>query len=541
MTTVRRASFVFAVAAVIASSPLAQSQAKLAPEWIGGYSLDGTWTQVRMHVAEAQSAKVDVPSLGITAQPVSEFKRQSSAVSFRVSGGSAELSFQGQFDKDAIEGTVVSGERRGRFQLWPSISMDRPSLGQYVGAYEWGPDHFVYIQFWDELGKDQLGVFDESGEIRALYPMEKDKFVVGSGIAIPIPVEARIRFQRNAQGAVASLSWEPVGKEMRTAQRVEPYSQRDVVFHNGEIRLAGTLMLPKNPGKHPAMILVHGSGPEDRNSLLPFILFAARHGIALLAYDKRGVGGSSGDWRSSSFSELADDALAALEFLQSRADIDPRQIGVFGVSQGGWIGPLAATRSKEVAFVISVSGAAVSPAEETLDYMQSELRVNDVPPNEIEEAVSLTRLAYTYAQTGDGWDRYVAAREKLADRAWLPYIGVPPTHDDPQWALMRLTYFYDPLPALNKLHCPSLALFGGRDLNVLAEKNKPKWESARRAAGNRDSTVLTFPAANHVLVEARSGSAEEFPSLQHFVPEYRTTLLTWLSRHVAGFHLESAR
>ena len=530
----------FTVVAFIAASRLAPSQTKLAPEWIGGYSLNGNWTQLQMHMADdrtAQPATIDVPSLEIRSQPVSGFRRQSSTVSFRLPLAATQLDFEGRLDGDVIEGTVVSGEGRGRFQLLRSALLDHASLAQYVGAYQWDPDHLVYIQFWDELGKDQLGAFDESGQVRALYPMDNDKFFAGSGIAFPVPAEARIVFDRGAHGSVTSLRWAPVGKEARTAQRLDPYSQSDVAFQNGDIRLSGTLTLPKGAGKHPAMILVHGSGPEDRNALLPFVLFAARHGVALLAYDKRGVGGSSGDWRQASFDELANDAVAGVAFLKSRADIDAKQIGVFGVSQGGWIGPLVASHSKDIAFVISVSGAAVTPAEETLDYMQSELRINEVPANEIEEAVSLTKMAYNYAQANEGWDGYLSARERLANRAWLPYIGVPTARDDPQWTSMRLTYFYDPAPALKKLRCPTLALFGGLDLNVLPEKNKAKWESALTEAGNRDHALLILPKGNHVMMEAKTGSTEEFPSLQQFVPDYRTTLLAWMSRHITGFRL----
>lgn len=526
------------VALLVATTPTARTQTKLAPEWIGGYSLDDNWTVLRMHVAHGASglsATIDVPSLGLTTQPVTNLRDQSSTIRFRISLASAQLIFEGRIRTDAIEGTLLSGERRGKFQLLRSAAVDHTSLEQYVGAYEWSADHFIYVQFWDELGKDTLGAFDESGETRALYPMGDDVFFAGSGLSFPVPLEARIAFHRNAHGVVTSLSCEPPGKVARIAQRVKLYSQDEVVFRNDDVTLAGTLMLPNGSGKHPAMILVHGSGPEDRNAILPFILFVVRHGVALLAYDKRGVGGSAGDWRKSSFNDLAGDALAALAFLKSRSEIDPQQIGAFGVSQGGWIGPLVASRSKDIAFVISVSGAGVTPAEETLDYMQSELRANDVPPNEIAEAVSLTKLAYNYARTGMEWDQYSLAREKLKDRAWLPYIGLPATREDSQWAFMGLTYFYDPIPALKNVRCPTLALFGGLDLNVLAEKNRAKWESALREAGNQDYTLLILPKGNHVLMEARNGSTEEFPSLQKFLPDYFTTLLTWMSQRIKGF------
>jgi pimeloyl-ACP methyl ester carboxylesterase len=525
------------LALLAANPPISGAQGDLARKWIGGYTLNNNWTLLRMHITADGSglaATIDVPSMELMAQPVRDTRRESSVISFRLPLASAQLNFEGHVADDCIDGAVGSGERRGRFQLMRVAALERASLARYQGTYEWGPNHFIYVQFWDELGKDQLGAFDESGQVRSLYPMGDDKFFIGPGLAFPVPLEARIAFHRSAQGAVASLSWARPDEPARVAERVAQYSQQDVTFQNGDVRLAGTLLIPNTPGKHPAMILVHGSGSEDRNTLLPFVLFLVRHGMALLAYDKRGVGGSTGNWRNSPLSDLADDAVAGLQFLESRREIDPKQVGVFGVSQGGWIGPLVASRSTGVAFVISVSGAGVTPGEETLDYMQSELRSNEVPQNEIAEAVSLIKLCYHYAQTGEGWDEYSAARKGLEKRAWLPYIGAPATRDDPQWVFMRLNFFYDPTPALKNLHCPALALFGGLDQNVLPDKNKAKWEAALQAGGNRDHTLLVLAKGNHVLMEAKVGSTEEFPLLQRFVPEYFTTVLNWLSRRIRG-------
>jgi alpha-beta hydrolase superfamily lysophospholipase len=107
-------------------------------------------------------------------------------------------------------------------------------------------------------------------------------------------------------------------------------------------------------GKHPAVILVHGSGAENRAYVLPFARFLVRRGAAVLGYDKRGVGGSTGDWKTASFEDLADDVVAAFEYLKSRRDIDPAQIGLLGVSQAGWVMPLAAVRAKNVAFLNSI-------------------------------------------------------------------------------------------------------------------------------------------------------------------------------------------
>src|SRR5215467_6836475 len=108
------------------------------------------------------------------------------------------------------------------------VPMDRKTLSEFVGAYQWAEDHFIYIRFWDELGKDQLGAFDESGMVRALFPLGNDTFFVGAGLASPTPVEAHVRFGRNQNGTIKSLSWQSEGVAERIANRAEIYTEETV-------------------------------------------------------------------------------------------------------------------------------------------------------------------------------------------------------------------------------------------------------------------------------------------------------------------------
>lgn len=223
--------------------------------------------------------------------------------------------------------------------------VDEKALREYAGVYRSGPNAFVYLQMWSEFtGKNQLVAFDESGEVRTLYPTDHDRFFVGPGAAVPSAIESRIEFQRDGAGKVASLTWLRDSSSPRIARRVEIEKREDVSFENGRIHLAGTLISPNAAGKRPGIILVHASGAEDREYLLPFARFLIRHGVAVLGYDKRGVGGSTGDWQTASFDDLARDVVAAFQYLKTRSDIDPSQIGLLGVSQAGWVMPLAAVR-----------------------------------------------------------------------------------------------------------------------------------------------------------------------------------------------------
>jgi len=417
--------------------------------------------------------------------------------------------------------------------------IDAKTLREYAGVYRWGPNNFLYLQTWDEFsgfGKPrQLVAFDESGEVRTLYPTDHDQFISGPGMAVSTPVESRITFQRDRRGNITTLTWQRDASRIRLARRVETEKREDVRFSNGDVQLAGTLASPTKSGKHPAIVLVHGSGAEDREYMLPWAHFLIRHGIAVLGYDKRGVGESTGDWNTASFEDLAGDVVAAFEYLKTRRDIDPKQIGLLGISQAGWIMPRAAVRAKDVAFLISISGAGVTPAETTLDQARNEMTMGGTPPQVVENIIAILKLEYEYAKTGQGWEEYAAAREKMAARMGTPPDTIPGTPDHPYFQFIRRLYFYDPIPTLRELKVPTLALWGELDNNILAEKNKKAWEKALKEGGNNDYTLTILPKANHSQWEAKVGSNAEAKSLQRFVAAYFTTINNWLASRVRGF------
>jgi uncharacterized protein len=416
-------------------------------------------------------------------------------------------------------------------------AVDEKILREYAGAYQWEQGAFLYLQMWSEFtGTNQLVAFDESGQVRTLYPTDRDRFFTGPGAAVQAAIESRIEFQRDGAGKITSLTWRRDGAAPRIARRVEIEKREDVRFSSGDIQLAGTLISPNTDGKHPAIILVHASGPEDREYILPFARFLIRYGMAVLGYDKRGVGGSTGDWNTASFDDLASDAAAAFEYLKTRSDVDRTQIGLLGWSQAGWIMPLAAVRAKDIAFLISVSGAGVPAVETTIDHAQNEMTARGMRPQVIEQIVGLMKLQYQFARTGQGWDEYTATREKIAARlGGKPPETFPGTPDHPYWQFIRRLYFSEPAPTLRQLKMPTLALFGELDNNIVAEKNKAAWEAALKAGGNRDYTLRILPKANHLQLEAKVGSNAEMASLQRFVPAYFTTIQDWLAKRIRGF------
>jgi pimeloyl-ACP methyl ester carboxylesterase len=212
------------------------------------------------------------------------------------------------------------------------------------------------------------------------------------------------------------------------------------------------------------------------------------------------------------------------------------------VSQAGWVMPLAAVRTKDIAFLISISGAGVPGAETTIDQARNEMTASGMPPQVVEQIVGLMKLQNQFARTGQGWDEYAATREKLVARAkaagaqWPPPDLFPGTPDHPYWQFIRRLYFYDPASTLRRLQVPTLAIWGELDNNIVADKNKLAWDTALKGTGNRDYTLIVLPKANHDMLEAKTGSNAEMKSLQRFVPSYFTTIEGWLAKRIDGFH-----
>src|SRR3989441_11506471 len=177
----------------------------------------------------------------------------------------------------------------------------------------------------------------------------------------------------------------------RVAAKPATFKQEEVSFRNGDVTLSGTLLLPSTKGPHPAVVFLDGAGSESRYGVLFLAEYFTRYGIAALIYDKRGVGKSTGDWKRSDFRDLAGDAIAGIRLLQKSNEINPKQIGLYGHSQGGMIAPLIASRSKDVAFIISGAGSAVPVYESEINSLTNQVRAKGISGNELAEATEFIR------------------------------------------------------------------------------------------------------------------------------------------------------
>lgn len=331
-----------------------------------------------------------------------------------------------------------------------------------------------------------------------------------------------------------------------TGQTTPPASaashQESLRITNGPVTLAATLVLPRGAGRHPAIVVLHGSGPETRSTLVETAEWFAGQGLVALIYDKRGAGSSTGNWQLASYSVLASDALAGVELLRRRPEVDTAAIGVWGPSEGGWVAPLAAARSSAVKFVILKSAIGVTPERQMTFAWTNQLRAAGTPDSTIAAINAARRAIWAYARTGTG---EAAARASLVRAQRMPgyptdpeqaglVAAVPPAAmlNDSSLAtkmfFVRTTSRFDPGPVLAQVHVPTLAIFGEGDTDTPVRKSASAMRAAFARSGNRDLTIVMIPGADHYLDRPTSNGQ---PAM---APEYYAAMHQWLHTHVKG-------
>lgn len=317
-----------------------------------------------------------------------------------------------------------------------------------------------------------------------------------------------------------------------------PYEARDVRFESvaDGVTLAGTLTLPPGDGPFPAVALISGSGPQDRDETVfghkPFLVLAdalTRRGVAVLRYDDRGVGGSTGDIATAVTSDFADDAEGAVRYLASRPEVAAGRIGLVGHSEGAVVAPIVANRSGEVDYLVLLAGTGVDGRELLVMQLIAINRAMGVSEAITEQRSRLQReLLGLVAETPDDSAAASSAREILAG------AGVTGEAADVQvrallspW--MRYFLTYDPLPELRALKVPVLALWGGKDTQVPPDGNLGPVEEALAEGGNPDATVEVLPGLNHLFQTAGTGAPAEYAGIEEtMAPVALETVGDWI-------------
>lgn len=335
-----------------------------------------------------------------------------------------------------------------------------------------------------------------------------------------------------------------------------PYTEEEVTFKNGDVTLAGTLTLPPGAGPHPAVVLITGSGPQNRDEeIVGFKIFRVmadhltRVGIAVLRYDDRGVGGSTGDVNQSTLVDFAADVAAAIELLKDRSDVSPTQIGLIGHSEGGVVAPMVASGSNDVAFVVLIAGTGVPGDQLLTAQLEAILQAEGATEEDIERQLSIQGQSLDAVRMDAGWtelETAIRAEVKAsiemlpeAERASITDVDtVVDNATQQQLTTLQSPWFrsfleHDPAPVLEELATPVLAILGERDVQVPWKLNSPAIKTALENGGNEDFNIEVLPEANHLFQAAVTGSISEYATLdKRFVPGFLETIADWIVARV---------
>ena len=565
------------------SAPSVPQKAPTGPQgiegtWVGTLQAGDAALHLVLHLSKAPggSLKAALDSLdqGVYGIEASSVKQSPGAVSFDLA--SVNASYEGEVSTDhrIIEGTWSQGGASlplifHRQTL--SVSAKKPpsavasSEGTWQGALESNGMRFrLQLHVSHDTQGNLVAALDSIDQGINGFPATNVS-QKGSAVHFDLPAvggsyEGTLNAPKNAMSGTwtqgdntAALSFARSDQilELRRPQTpAKPYPYREIEFSfpNAKvgISLGATLTVPRGQGPFPAAILLAGSGPLDRDEAddghHPFLVlgdYLTRKGIAVLRYDKRGIGKSTGNYEEATTADFASDAEAALSFLKTRKEIAVGKIGLVGHSEGGVIAPMIASHSSDVAWIVMLAGSATK-GEDTL-LLQSDLITRAAGMSDEQVAKSLEFDKQSYLLVRQEEDR--ATREsKLGELIKVSGLGpaMPPAFLQRQIHWISSPWFryfldYDPMPALEKTKCPVLALSGEKDLRVPPKENLPLIKKALEDSGNRDVQVTELPGLNHLFQHCATGLPTESRAIEEtFAPEALQAISEWILKHTGA-------
>lgn len=338
-----------------------------------------------------------------------------------------------------------------------------------------------------------------------------------------------------------------------------PYHSEHVSFENpdGGHRLAGTFTRPSAAGPHPAVVLITGSGPQDRDEALmghrPFLVLSdhlTRAGIAVLRYDDRGVGESTGDFGSATSFDFASDVSAAVAFLKGRPDVDPARIGLAGHSEGGLVAPIVAADSDELAFIVLMAGPGVTGEEILYAQMALISEAGGATPDAVEKSRAYAERTYAVLKSDLGPEEALTALKEIAEEQMaestpeeLAALGITEENRDEmiaaQLSTLNSPWFrafltYDPSSTLERVSIPVLAINGEKDLQVPYEVNLREIAAALERGGNTQYQTHALPDLNHLFQHAETGHPSEYGTIEEtWAPEAMELIANWINETVS--------
>lgn len=321
-----------------------------------------------------------------------------------------------------------------------------------------------------------------------------------------------------------------------------PYVTENVSYSNpaaSGVELAGTFTKPRSDGPFPAVLLISGAGPQDRDETTaghkPFLVlgdYLTRRGIAVLRVDDRGTAESTGRFETATTLDFVSDAEAGVRYLLSRNDVDPKHVGLLGHGEGAIVAPLAAVKMPQISFLVLLAGTAVPGEEVLLAQTEQAEEAAGIPDEQIDADYKIGKTLYDLVRAGKSEADLRQALFKLNSRyepftaAWQRHLH----HLETPW--LRFFLSYDPATTLEQVKCPVLALEGEKDMTVVANQNAPAMKTAFARGHNHDATVRVLPGLNYLFQTAKTGFAGEYQMIPETMSPVALNMIgAWIADH----------
>jgi fermentation-respiration switch protein FrsA (DUF1100 family) len=552
----------------LALSPLSRAQARIAGDWQGTLNAGGVELRLALHIAAAKdgtlSATMDSIDQGANGIPVTTVTLKDSKLSLTVDA--VHGNYEGTVNTDAteIDGTWTQGMplelnfKRVADQAKPAPKPATPSEidGTWQGTLDAGA---LKLRIVFKIVNTQEGL---TAQMQS--PDQSPAWIAASsvsrkGSALTIDLKGMgAEFEGKISADLSSIdgTFTQMGNPMPlTVKRAKdqaaleprrpqnpvkpyPYREEDVTYTNKAAgnTLAATLTIPPGKGPFPAVLLIVGSGPHDRDESLmghkPFLVLAdylTRRGIAVLRADKRGVGKSTGDAATATTADYATDAEAGVAFLKTRSEVNQHKIGLIGHSEGGIIAPMVAARIPDVAFIVMMAGSGVPGDQIIVEQARLIAQAGGASKKKADENAVNEQAVLTLVETekdAAALDRKL--REKLATDG-MPEAQIGPSIKAVATPWFRYFLTYDPATALRKVACPVLAINGSLDLQVPPAQNLPPIRKALEDGGNKHYEVDELPGLNHLFQTAKTGSPREYGEIEETIsPVALDKMASWI-------------
>jgi fermentation-respiration switch protein FrsA (DUF1100 family) len=542
-------------------------------DWNGKLNANGAELRLVLHITKntdgTLKATLDSVDQGANGIPVSSATLKNSQLSLKVDAVSG--AYEGKVNADASEiaGTWTQGGslelnfHRGGIATKPAPKPAKASNidGDWLGTLDTGMGTLRVV----------LHIANTEDGLRATMD-SPDQGAKGIPVTSITRTGSSLRFETKSisgtyDGTISadlnavSGTWTQFGKPLplslkrvKSASELElrrpqnpvkpyPYKEEEATYKNpaANIELAATLTIPRGQGPFPAVLLMSGSGPHDRDESLmghkPFLVLAdylTRKGIVVLRADKRGVGRSGGEYSKAVIADFASDADAGVAYLRIRPEVDPHRIGLLGHSEGGVEAPLSAAHNPDVAFVVMMAGMGV-PGDKLLpEQMRLIEQAAGKSPDEIQKDLAVQRdLLTTVEKDKDDSVLEKDVREKLTGKVPDAQIGMQIKTISSPW--FRDLLAYDPAPTLSKLTCPVLAINGEKDVQVPPQQNLPVIRKALEAGGNKNYEVDELPGLNHLFQTAKTGGIGEYSEIEETMsPVAMEKVASWILKQAAS-------